>query len=238
MISDMKKTDSIVIFTDGASKGNPGKGGWGTIVATPEIVTELGGAKANTTNNEMELLALLEGLRNVKSQDQKIKVYMDSKYVMNGVNRWVASWKANGWMTKAKTPVTHQGLWEDIDTFLEVHDVEIIHIPGHSGIAGNERVDEIASNLAEGKDVTLYKGSLEGYGVDLANLSVTHEKKKGKSNSGKKAYSYVSCVNGDVQIHATWAETEKRVKGTSGARFKKSFSPSDEKDIIETYKKL
>jgi ribonuclease HI len=233
--------EEIVIFTDGASKGNPGPGGWGAIVSDGGIVRELGGREAHTTNNRMELRAALEALRFASALDaMPVKVFADSSYVINGITKWSHGWKARGWVTKEKREVLNQDLWKElvniIDSFAD--GIAWQYVGGHVGIAGNERVDTIASDFADGKKVELYSGSLEEYSVDLKNISFDATKKKEKSSSRTRskmpAYSYVSEVDGVVMTHATWAECERRVKGKR-ARFKKAASAEEEAEIIKSF---
>jgi ribonuclease HI len=154
----------------------------------------------------------------------------------------VHGWKKNGWKTKEKNPVINQDLWQALDATALASGSEIVwqYVGGHVGIAGNERVDEIASGFAEGKEVALYHGPISGYAVDIANLVADGMKEKKKSSSSSrskgKAYSYVSAVDGKIMTHKTWAECEQRVKGRS-ARFKKALSPDEESEIIAQFSK-
>lgn len=236
----MEKTQ---IFSDGASKGNPGPGGWGAIIVTGERVAEVGGREAHTTNNRMELRAAIEGLRAAKLQSGAAGVvYTDSSYVINGISKWVHGWKKNGWKTKEKKPVINQDLWQSLDAEVLAigSTVEWQYVGGHVGVAGNERVDVIASDFAEGKSVSLYTGRRAEYKIDVANLGHDDAKQKAKSSSSTrskaKAYSYISRVDGIVLVHKTWAECEQRVRGKS-ARFKKALSPQEEKDIVADFSK-
>lgn len=238
-----KRMDTVTIFCDGASKGNPGPGGWGALVSCGGKVIELGGAEAHTTNNRMELTAAIEGLREAASLPRApIVVHTDSSYVINGISKWVHGWQRNGWVTKEKKEVMNRDLWERLIAAAEALATEIDwhYVGGHVGIAGNERVDAIASDFAEGKKVTLYRGAFEGYGIDLNNLGAhveRHEAKAAsKARSKAKAYSYVSLVDGVVMTHATWSECEARVKGKT-ARFKKATSKEEEQGIIADFSK-
>lgn len=230
-----------MIFSDGASKGNPGPGGWAAVVVAGDRVIELGGFEKHTTNNRMELRAAIEGLRDavVPGATQTL-VYTDSSYVINGITKWVHGWKKNGWKTKDKTPVVNQDLWQSLDAAVVSHgrDIEWQYVGGHVGVAGNERVDAIASDLAEGKKVTLYRGVRSGYRVDIENLGADSGLQKNKSASNArskaKAFSYVSRVDGVVLVHKTWAECEQRVRGKN-ARFKKALSMQEEKEIIADF---
>lgn len=231
----------ILIFTDGASKGNPGKGGWGAIVASEETVRELGGAEANTTNNRMELQAVYESLAYAATlSPDSIDLYLDSAYVMNGATKWGGGWRRNGWITSTKQPVLNRDLWEPFLDLLDTIEAPIkwVNVGGHVGIAGNERVDVIASDLALGKPVELYKGARNTYAIDIANISFDEKKQKDKSDSRAraklKAYSYVSEVDGKVEVHKTWGECEARVRGKR-ARFKKAISAQEQAEIMKSF---
>lgn len=240
----MTAMDKILIFADGASKGNPGPGGWGALVSYDGQVEELGGNEEHTTNNRMELTAALRALEEAQKHDaQQVVVHTDSSYVINGITKWVRGWKTRGWLTKEKTPVLNRDLWEMLDDAVLAlgAKVEWVHVGGHVGVAGNERVDTIASNFAEHKPVELYVGSLAQYEHDIENVSFDEtkakERSKSRSRSSAKAYSYVSLVGGEVLTHKTWGECESRVKGKM-ARFKKALSPEEEASIIVEFSKL
>jgi ribonuclease HI len=232
----------LIIFTDGASRGNPGPGGWGAIIASDSEATELGGRESHTTNNRMELMAAIQALEFVSklkadSYTPKAILHTDSSYVLKGATLWLSGWKNNGFKTKGRNDVLNRDLWERLGGVIEKLSVTWKLLPGHSGVPANERCDEIATMFADAKSPTLYDGSRESYGVDLETIVAMHPKdnKKKKKSSGK-TYSYVSMVNGKVETHLTWAECEKRVKGVSGARFKKSQSADDESAIISSWK--
>lgn len=233
----------ILIFSDGASKGNPGPGGWGAVILSSGRVTEIGGREEYTTNNRMELRAAIEGLRasNMEPAGERV-VYTDSSYVINGITKWVHGWKKNGWQTKEKKSVINQDLWQALDVTAQASGSAIVwqYVGGHVGIAGNERVDEIASGFAEQQKIDLYHGPIEAYGRDLSSLEASAVKQKEKSSSGArakaKAYSYVSRVDGVVMVHKTWAECEERVRGKS-ARFKKALSPAEEQELVAEFSK-
>ncbi|OGC88680.1 ribonuclease HI [Candidatus Adlerbacteria bacterium RIFOXYC1_FULL_48_26] len=230
----------ITIFSDGASKGNPGPGGWGALVANEETVIELGGREDHTTNNRMELTGALEALTHAPHKDADAVLYTDSRYVINGITKWVKGWEANGWVTQNKKPVLNKDLWEKLVDAVRARSGKIKweYVGGHVGIAGNERVDEIASNFAEKIPVTLYSGTRAAYTVNVADISLDQVKQKAKSESSArsklKAYSYVSKVDGTIQVHKTWAECEARVKGKA-ARFKKATSSAEETQIIQQF---
>lgn len=133
------------VYTDGSSKGNPGPGGWGVhIVCTNEKVYEFSGKKSMTTNNQMELKAVVEGL-NFFKEASKIDLYTDSAYVLNGITKWIHSWKKNGWKNSKKEPVKNKELWVSLDKFNSFHNVNWIKVKAHSGNIGNERADYLAT---------------------------------------------------------------------------------------------
>jgi ribonuclease HI len=134
---------SVDIFTDGACSGNPGPGGWGVILRHGDIEKELNGGAADTTNNRMELTAAIEALEALK-RPCKVHIYTDSVYVKDGITKWIAGWKRNGWKTAAKKPVKNVDLWQRLDAALGAHDISWNWVKGHAGHAENERADELA----------------------------------------------------------------------------------------------
>jgi ribonuclease HI len=133
----------IEIYTDGACSGNPGPGGWGAVLRYNGHEKEIFGGEPETTNNRMEMMAVIEALAVIKNK-KPVHLYTDSKYVMDGVNQWLAGWKARGWKTAAKKPVKNQDLWERIDLALQGHHVTFFWVKGHAGHPENERADELA----------------------------------------------------------------------------------------------
>ena len=133
----------VELYTDGACSGNPGPGGWGVIMRYGEHEKELNGGEIQTTNNRMEMMAVIEGLSALKKKSH-VKIYTDSKYVMDGVTQWLEGWKARGWKTAYKKPVKNQDLWEKLDTALAAHKVEFFWVKGHAGHPENDRADELA----------------------------------------------------------------------------------------------
>ena len=131
------------IFTDGACSGNPGPGGWGAIVRLGENERELSGGEAMTTNNRMELTAVVEALRLLEDPCE-IVIYTDSRYLKDGITSWIKTWKRNGWKTSTRTPVKNRDLWEAIDTAAARHRIEWRWIRGHMGHPENERCDALA----------------------------------------------------------------------------------------------
>ena len=222
-----------IIFTDGAARGNPGPGGWGAIILQDNSATELGGRETHTTNNKMELVAAISALEYLSPMSDigEITIYTDSAYIVSGITRWVKGWAANKWKTKAKEDVLNKDLWERLVKATEHKIIQWELIYGHAGVAGNERCDEIATSFADNSPIVLYSGSRQRYGVDVSGAQFGERK---KSKSKAKAYSYVSEVDGVMQVHKTWEECKARVHGVN-ARFKKSISPADEEEIIKEF---
>jgi|TARA_Y100000590_G_C15582910_1_gene963040 ribonuclease HI len=134
----------IIIYSDGACKHNPGVGGWGVLLIYEKYQKEICGGDLNTTNNQMELTAAIEGLKNL-DEPCKVKLHTDSKYVMDGITSWIHNWKKNNWKTSSKKPVKNKDLWIELDKLTSVHDIEWVWVKGHSGDPGNERADELAN---------------------------------------------------------------------------------------------
>ena len=137
----------VEIATDGACKGNPGPGGWGAVLRFGGAEKELSGGEANTTNNRMELTAAIEAL-NALVRPCSVKLSTDSRYVMDGLTKWVAGWKRNGWRTADKKPVKNAELWHALIAAAERHQIEWIWVKGHAGHPDNERADRLASDAA------------------------------------------------------------------------------------------
>ncbi|MFA6551883.1 MAG: viroplasmin family protein [Candidatus Paceibacterota bacterium] len=293
--------ESIIIFTDGASKGNPGPGGWGAVLIRQSAnqngdsgVVELGGAERVTTNNRMELSAAIHALfylltntlnakpceknslgifpqggisqgRLINLKTYKLVLHSDSSYLINGITKWIFGWQKKNWITVQKEEVLNRDLWEKLFELTKNFDIEWKYVGGHSGVAGNERCDEIATRYAEQtrtergtnpstrtefgtghgaeEEIKLFNGKLSDYPIkNILSLNIDTEKTKIKndshSRSKAKAYSYLSMIGGKIEIHKTWAECENRVKGKSGARYKKSLSPIEEKEIISEWTKV
>ena len=136
----------VVIYTDGACKGNPGPGGWGVYLRSGSVEKDLCGGEAQTTNNRMELTAVIEALKALKRPCQ-VLIYMDSEYVRKGITEWLPGWKARGWKTAAKQPVKNVDLWQALDALVGAggHDIDWRWVKGHAGDPGNERADALAN---------------------------------------------------------------------------------------------
>ena len=144
--NDMKK---VQIFTDGACKGNPGPGGWGAILRYGKAEKEISGGESNTTNNRMEISAVLEALKCLK-ESCDVTLYSDSQYVCNAINKgWAKKWRANNWMRSKTDPALNADLWEELLNLCEKHKMTIVWVKGHAGHPENERCDRLAVAAAE-----------------------------------------------------------------------------------------
>ena len=152
----------VEIYTDGSSKGNPGQGGWGAIIFDEEKVLEIGGNEENTTNNRMEMRAAIEALK-ILPEGAEAKLHTDSEYLMKGITIWILGWQKNNWRTKDKKEVLNKDLWQELWRETEKRKVGWKKVLGHSGHTLNERCDEIAQSLANGKQMKLFEGNLLDY---------------------------------------------------------------------------
>lgn len=247
----------VVIFTDGACSGNPGPGGWGSIVSLPDgSIHELGDGVRETTNNRMEMAAAIHALKMLElSEPTEIFLYTDSQYVIRGITQWIFGWRAKGWKSAEGKDVANKEHWEELlrqVTRLKPNTVNWKYVRGHSGYPGNERCDQIAVSYAQGKPDRLYIGPKDGYFVDLTQLPAdepvpekSSSSSRGSSSSGSKSSSssskgsgpttYLSYHNGVLKRHSTWAECERAVKGQSGAKFKKAKSAHEEQEILSSW---
>lgn len=237
--------NSIDVYTDGSSRGNPGPGGWGALITDhmKSTVKELGGKEDPTTNNRMELMASLEALKYLeekKYKDRMIVMHTDSAYLLQGITGWVFAWEKNGWKTKTGEDVLNKDLWEALlrVTFRmgEKGDIVWKKVEGHSGLVGNDRTDEIATGYADGERMMLFSGALSEYEKLVGSIheknTANATKKPSKKKSSQTAYSYVSMIEGKIKTYKTWAECEKAVKGKKGARYQKVFTQDEEHDLI------
>lgn len=137
----------VEIATDGACKGNPGRGGWGVLLRMGTTEKELSGCEAHTTNNRMELMAAIQGLNALK-KPCRVKLSTDSRYVMDGLTKWIKGWQRNGWKTADKKPVKNADLWQQLLDAAKPHRIEWVWVKGHAGHPDNERADQLASDAA------------------------------------------------------------------------------------------
>ena len=236
-----------IIYTDGACSGNPGPGGWASIVAMhvdqPNArVQELGGFVPATTNNKMELQSVIEALVLIRTLPGAVVILTDSVYVIKGATQWIFGWRTRGWKNAQGEPVANQEQWEELHRLLQARKtlgpIEWRYVRGHQGTDGNERCDEIAVAFSKGDYVSLYKGSMAEYLFLIAELPeiqpLPEMKSRTTETTGAKP-TYLSLVDGVVNRHATWSACEALVKGRSGAKFKKVASPLEEKVVLQAW---
>jgi ribonuclease HI len=186
----------------------------------------MGGFAENTTNNRMELKAVMEALRQAQEL-HNVLIVMDSEYVRRGITEWIQGWKARGWLTKGGKAVSNRDLWEELD-LLKKDRVRFTYTAGHSGDPDNERVDRIAHSFSQGRPVELITDGFDDTPFSPLQRHVGH-----KGSSSKKGPAvYLSYVNRKLMRHATWAECEKEVKGRSGALYKKCRSEAEERETL------
>jgi ribonuclease HI len=228
--------NDVTIYGDGSAIGNPGPGGWGAVILDGDRVTECGDFAEHTTNNRMELTATIEALKKLKEKTTAV-IKTDSKYVINGITKWVFGWEKNGWQTSQKADVMNKDLWQELVLVSRKHVVEWEHVRGHEGVALNERVDMIANGYARKETVKLFVGTVGAYKEFLKTMPKARVVSKSASKTKKTgpAYSYVSAIDGKVLTHTTWAECEKRVKGKN-AKYKKVFSKGEEDVLMKEWR--
>jgi ribonuclease HI len=144
----VSEAPEVVIYTDGACRGNPGPGGWGAVLISGAHEKELWGGERHTTNNRMELMAAIQALEALK-RGCRVAVYTDSQYVKRGIREWLPAWKARGWRTADKRPVKNRDLWEMLDALVARHELQWHWVKGHAGHAGNERADQLANRAID-----------------------------------------------------------------------------------------
>ncbi len=227
-------SETFLIVSDGACSGNPGPGGWGLILVTPDKrVIEFGGHDEDTTNNRMELMGFYRGLQETYKlaskfpAARKIHAISDSKYVLEGAEKSIYSWSKNGWMTQAKSEVKNQDLWEKIlkgQTLLKELGFKIKYelVKGHAGHDANERVDQIAVKFSKHIPENLYQGPLEAYSVSF------------EASAPFKPV-YLSLVSGKLLRHVTWDECKRHVDGQKGAKYKKVTNALQERETLQSW---
>ncbi|MFN3454863.1 MAG: viroplasmin family protein [Pseudobdellovibrio sp.] len=262
MPTKIEKIFQYVIYTDGACSGNPGPGGWGAVVGalvspdkllSPQAyVLELGAHAPSTTNNRMELFAVLESLKYIKDQSQRIKnkdfkiqIYTDSVYVIRGITQWVFGWKKNNWKNSSGENVVNQDIWQELDQVVHYLQMQIQnkikwdYVRGHKGTPGNERCDQIAVAFSKKEYVYLYEGLNRDYQFDITMSPPTEplpESNWSKTTADKnKTVWYVVLKNGVIARYKSWSECESAVKGAPGVKFKKVSSESEEQQVLKSW---
>jgi ribonuclease HI len=187
----------------------------------------------------MEMTAVIEALKSLPTNTEKLQIYTDSTYLIRGITQWAWGWRKNNWKTSAGDEVSNKELWQDLTAILAKlgnPKATWSYVRGHRGTPGNERCDEIAVAYSKGTPIRLFKGSIKDYSIDIQTPPPTEELPPLKKNYEKKtAFSYLSVVGGQLRRHKDWASCERRVKGQSGARFKKAMDPLQEKEILASW---
>jgi ribonuclease HI len=240
-MSPIQLPKAVIIFADGACSGNPGPGGWGAIVVSKEgVVQEIGGSENPSTNNRMELTAVIRALD--LSRDGNVhtpaQVYTDSTYVIRGITQWVKGWERRGWISTEGKPVANIDLWKQLIQSTSNREIHWHYVRGHRGIPGNDRVDEIAVEYSQRRSISLYRGPFEHYSVNVCDIpSDTSLPEMAPMNKAaqSKPFSYLSLVGRVPMRHSNWPSCQQRVKGVSGARFKKAMSQDEEKEILRSW---
>lgn len=238
---------NFVIYGDGACSGNPGPGGYGTIILFPDnTVQELAEGSPKTTNNRMEISAVLEAFKLILQSNHltaahSIQIFTDSVYLIRGATQWLFGWKKKGWKSATNEPIANPDLWQQMDQVLFQFKtkapqlkLEWNFVKGHAGIPGNERCDEMAVAMSKNNYIDLYRGKAENYRFDIFKFPEKKplpEMKKAGSADSKKDSWYLSLVNGAFKTHKTWSECEAVVKGRPGVKFKKVSSKEEEAQI-------
>ncbi|MES2855348.1 MAG: RNase H family protein [Bdellovibrionota bacterium] len=231
----------IVIYSDGACSGNPGPGGWGSVIVTPDTeIIELGGGEYPTTNNRMEISGALFALKKVANIDGPVHLFTDSTYLIRGITQWIWGWRKKGWKTAEGNEVSNRDLWEDLSRVVAARGangkIDWTYVRGHTGNPGNERCDEIAVAYSQKRPATLFKGSLKDYSVNILDFPESEGLPEMRPKTEKvAAHSYLSVVDGQPVRHRDWPSCERRVKGRSGAKFKKTSSAADEAAILGSW---
>lgn len=239
--AESKLLPSIIVFSDGACSGNPGPGGWGTVIVLRDAsVKELGGGDEATTNNRMEMMGVVRALEYLKGTPGPIDFYTDSVYVIRGITQWIWGWRRNGWKTSDGKEVSNQDLWERLSALVQSRSalgkIEWKYSRGHIGIPGNERCDEIAVAFSKKYYIPLFEGSILKYSVPIMDLPENTDLPEYKPKTEKvAAFGYLSNLGGIVYMHKDWGACERRVKGQSGAKFKKVLSRSEVAEVLKSW---
>ncbi|MEX2514524.1 MAG: ribonuclease H [Candidatus Paceibacterota bacterium] len=213
-----------LVFTDGASRGNPGASGWGSVIVHNDIVVELGGGVTEGTNNQMELTAVIEALAWLTDKElTAVSIYSDSTYTISGATAWIHGWKRRNWKTKDGQPVKNQQLWQQYDQLQQEVDFDIhFHkVKGHASIPGNERADDIATAFADGDSPDLYDGTRVDYEISLDS----------QPQYLQKSPLYFSFVAGDARRHDSWDDCKRHVSGKS-AQYRKVRTVSERDELL------
>lgn len=211
------------IITDGACRGNPGPGGWAALIIDGDQREEIGGFVAHTTNNRMELTAVIEALQRVPTNTPTL-IMSDSSYVIEGATKWIKGWRVRDWMTREDQPVENRDLWETLDFLLDEH-IVWEQVRGHAGHPENERANQLAQ---------WYAGGGRGNPPAMSAMS-TQAPAAITASSAKVRPFYLSLVQGQLMRHASWDECQQRVHKVSGARYKKVTSLAEAQAVLHSW---
>ena len=214
--------ESVTIYTDGASRGNPGRGGWASVVIANDEVYEIGGYRKMTTNNQMELQGVIGGLEYSikKHKNDHITVNSDSQYVLLGIQNWVHGWQQNGWVTKTGEPVKNKNEWETLLALSQQLKITWNKVKGHAGDLGNERADYIATSFADTESADFFYGPIKGYYA---------------LESPRSYPCYITFIDGALAHHATWEACKLAIAGKKNVLYKKVASASQESDWLKQH---
>ncbi|MEW6486926.1 MAG: ribonuclease HI [Thermodesulfobacteriota bacterium] len=224
------KQADVWIYTDGACAGNPGPGGWAAVLVRGGRYEELGGAEAHTTNNRMEMRAAVEGLGAV-GPAERAHVVTDSKYLHDGISRWIHAWKRRGWRKADGNEVLNRDLWEALDALCRRPGAPVTweHVRGHAGHALNERCDAIAVAFSRGQVPELRSG--DGSWIS----GIRESAPPSKLPEGLSYPLYLSLVDGELRVHLDWADCEEWVKGARGAKYRKVRSAGELAELLAAW---
>jgi len=227
MGSGRGKEAELCIYTDGACAGNPGPGGWAAVLVRGGRYEEHGGGEPHTTNNRMEMRAALEGLRRA-SPGERAHVVTDSKYLHDGISKWIHAWKRRGWRKVDGDEVLNRDLWEALDAVCWRPGASVTweHVRGHSGHALNERCDVLSTAFSRGETPELRAGDgswIPGLGPE-------------ELPEGLGYPLYLSLVEGELRVHLDWADCEEWVKGAKGARYKKVKAGAELRATLDAWR--
>ncbi len=236
-----------ILYTDGACSGNPGPGGFGTIIFDGSVIHEIGEHFSTTTNNRMELQAVISGFNFILQKkdfqvDKKIQVYTDSVYVIKGITKWIFGWQKKSWLNSEGVSVVNKDLWQILyhlvyNDFCD-YKVNWDYVRGHNNDPGNERCDEIAVSFSKQNYIQLIHSPVQNYLFDITKPPVIEVIPENKSfqikDSSKKTW-YISLINGVVTRYDSWKDCEAQVKGRSGVKFKKISSDLEEQNILKLW---
>lgn len=225
------KEADVWIYTDGACAGNPGPGGWAAVLVRGGCYEELGGGEARTTNNRMEMRAALEGLRAVRP-GERAHVVTDSKYLHDGISRWIHAWKRRGWRKADGNEVLNRDLWEALDALCWRPGASVTweHVRGHSGHTLNERCDAIATAFSRGETPQLRSG--DGSWI----LGIDPRGSRAELPEGFPYPLYLSLVGGELRVHLDWSDCEEWVRGARGAKYRKAKSSAEAEAVLAEWR--